>query len=135
MTTEAVKCITEIHPDLLYIQITAWATVCLVIATIGMIVWQIVSTKRATKVHLTMKLMDRYDSVEMRAIRQSLASLLLQDKVPSASAMEPIIDVLETIAELHHRKWLDAGLIQNAFSVPLQYWWCALKSHITKLRN
>ena len=135
MTAEAAKCISDAHPDLLYIQITAWATVALVVATIGMIVWQIVSTKSATKVQLSMQFMNQYDSMRMRANRQSLASLLQQGNMPSASAMEPILDILETVADLHRRKWLDAALIENAFSVPTRYWWRALEGHVTRMRG
>ena len=135
MTTEAAQCFAVVHPDLIYIQITAWATVGLVIATIGMIVWQIKSTKSVAKVHLSMQFMDQYDSMQMRANRQSLASLLLQDRIPGARAMEPILDVLETVADFHQRKWLDASLVENAFSVPARYWWRALESHITKMRS
>jgi hypothetical protein len=135
MTTEAAKCFTEINPGVLYIQITAWATVALVIATIGMVVWQIVSMRKATKVRLSMQFMDQYQSAQMRANRQSLASLLSAKKTPSARAMEPILDVLEAIANLHQRKWLDTGLIENAFSIPIRYWWRALESHITTMRS
>ena len=135
MVAEVAKCIAEAHPDLIYIEITAWATVALVVATIGMIVWQIHATKSAAKVQLSMQFMDQYDSMQMRANRQSLALLLLQGSVPGARAMEPILDILETIADLHYRKWLDASLIEISFSVPIRYWWCALDSHIAKMRS
>jgi hypothetical protein len=39
--------------DLLYIQMTAWATAALVVATIGMIVWQINATRHSNKIELT----------------------------------------------------------------------------------
>lgn len=48
--------------------------------------------------------------------------------------MEPILDVLETVSDLHRRKWLDDGLIENSFSVPVRYWWRALESHVAKMR-
>jgi hypothetical protein len=135
MTTETAQCFTEIHPDLLYIQITAWATVCMVIATIGMIVWQIKSQKNANKIELSMRLMDQYDSMQMRENRKSLALILQQGEAPGAIVMETVVDVLETLAVLHRRKLVDDDLIENGFSVPIRYWWCALKDDITKMRN
>ncbi len=125
----------EVHPDLPYIQITAWATVALVIGTIFMIWWQIRAAKEAAKVQMSLQLMDQYDGPPMRAHRQRLASILLQGSVPAPSAMEPVLDVLETIADLHRRKWLEPELIENGFSVPIRYWWLSLKQYIVKMRQ
>ncbi|WP_038492288.1 hypothetical protein [Janthinobacterium agaricidamnosum] len=47
----------------------------------------------------------------------------------------PLLDVLETVSNLHQRKWLDDGLIENSFSVPVRYWWRALESHVAKMRS
>ena len=136
MTVEIAKCAAEAHPDLLYIQITAWGTVALVIATIGMIVWQILSTKNATKVQLSLQLMEKYDSPQMRANRQVLAAVMMLQPNPTTSGQfEPIADALESVADLRRRSWLDAGLIENTFSVPVRYWWHALKGLISKMRD
>jgi hypothetical protein len=83
MTIEAAQCIAESHPDLLYIQITAVATALLVIATIGMIVWQIKAQEKANKNGLSMRLMEQYDSMQMRENRKTLASVLQSGGLPA----------------------------------------------------
>ena len=65
----------DAHPDLLYIQITACATVGMVLATMFMIYWQIRATRGVAKVQLTMDLMDRYDSAQTRTYRRALAEM------------------------------------------------------------
>jgi len=120
--------------DLVYIQMTAWATVALVAATIFMIVWQIQSAKRVAKAQLTIDLMDRYDPQQVRVYRQTLASALLAGTPLPASVMEPVIDQLETIAALYESKWLDYDLVDNAFASQLRFWWAALEHHIRAMR-
>jgi hypothetical protein len=143
MTISATTCIASAakiastkSPDLFYIQVTAWATVALVIATIFMIVWQIISAKKSAKVQLAIQFIDRYDSEQMRSNRRALALSLINHPVDTSSnTIEPVIDALESIADLLHRKWLDKGVIDNSFSVCARYWWIALEGYITKMRN
>jgi hypothetical protein len=135
MTTEAAQAIVESHSDLIYIEITAWATVAMVIATIGMIVWQIKAAKAMAKVELSMRLMEQYDSTQMRENRRILARHLLQGMGGAATSMEPVLDALETIAVLHRREWLDVDITENAFSIPVRYWWCALEGDVAIMRS
>jgi hypothetical protein len=133
MAIEAARCIAESHPDLLYIQMTAWATVALVFATIGMIIWQIKAQKSSNKIELSTRLIEQYDS--MRDNRKALTLVLNQGTSPGAIVMETVADHLDTIAVLHKRKLVDDDLIENVFSVPIRYWWSALEDDITKMRN
>lgn len=135
MTTEAVQCIAEMHPDLIYIEITAWATVALVIATIVMIVSQINAAKRENKIGLTMRLMDQYDSIQIRQNRKALATNYLRNDIKGFTAIETLLDVLETVAMLQRRKLVDDDLIENAFSVPIRYWWFVLEKDVAKMRS
>jgi hypothetical protein len=127
--------ICEPNPDLLYIQITAWATVALVGATIFMIWWQITSSKAAASLQLSMQVIDRYDVTEFRDQRQALASALLSGQTPSARGMEPLLDMFETLAHLDHRKLLDRGIVDSAFSLPVMRWWRVLEPHVVTMRE
>ncbi len=135
MAIEAAQCIAESHPDLFYIQITAWATVGLVIATIIMIIWQINASKSSNKIELSMRLIEQYDAMQMRENRKALASILQSGGTPGAIVMETVVDHLDNIAVLHHRKLVDDDLIENVFSVPMRFWWCALEGDITRMRK
>jgi len=100
-----------------------------------MIFWQIGATKSANKIDLTMRLMEQYDSMQMRENRKALALILEGGDTLGARAIETVLDILESISLLHRRKLVDTNLIENAFSVPIRYWWCALESDIKKMRN
>ena len=116
----------EAHLDLLYIAITAWATVALVVATIFMIWWQIKETRRVASVQLAVQLADRFESPQMRSTRESLAKLLIAGNRPSPRDIEPLIDLFESVADLSARGWLDKPMVDRAFSLHIQYWWVAL---------
>jgi hypothetical protein len=132
MTIQAAQCV---NSDLAYIQTTALATVALVVVTIIMVALQIYSTKRTVRVQLSMQLKEQYDSIQMRANRKALAKLLLLEESLSSTVSEPILDLLDSIADLHNRKFLDSSLVGNAFSVPIRYWWSALEEHVKKMRG
>jgi hypothetical protein len=126
----------ETAADLLYVQITAWGTVALVLATIFMIVWQIRSAKQTAKVQLSMQFVDRYDGNQMRESRRLLAkSLLISPINTKASEIEPVIDTFESIADLLDRGWLDKGIMHNSFSLCTRYWWSVLEKHVGDMRN
>ena len=121
--------------DSLYVAITAWATVALVIATIFMIWWQITESKKVARLQLAVQLSDRFESPQMRATREALAQLLLSKSAISSRDFEPLIDLFESVADLDSRRWLDRPTIESAFSLPVQYWWEALSPAVNASRQ
>ena len=125
----------DAHPDLLYIAITAWATIALVVATIFMIWWQIKETRRVASVQLAVQLADRFESPQMRSTRESLAKLLIAGNRPSPRDIEPLIDLFESVADLYARGWLDKAMVDRAFAVHIQYWWAALGGDVKAIQS
>lgn len=126
----------EPNPDILYTQITAWATVATVAATVFMVIFQIVSSKKSTMVQLSLQLTEKYDDRQMRDHRKNLAAVLLAGNTrPTPTQMEAVIDHLETVSDLTHRGWLDKGMVHNSFSTSIRHWWAALESDITLMRQ
>jgi hypothetical protein len=110
--------------------------VAAVAATIFMVIFQILSSKKSTMVQLTLQLTEKYDDLQMRAHRKILASVFLDDKLkPTRTQMEAVIDHLETVSDLTHRKWLDKGIVHNSFSTSIRYWWAALECDIKEMRQ
>ena len=58
MTIEVAQSIAESHPDLLYIQMTAWATVALVVVTMYVTHKQLKAAKSASQIELSMRLIE-----------------------------------------------------------------------------
>jgi hypothetical protein len=126
----------EANPDILYTQITAWATVAAVAATVFMVIFQIVSSKKSTMVQLSLQLTEKYDDRQMRDHRKKLAEVLLVGNArPTPTQMEAVIDHLETISDLTHRGWLDKGIVHNSFSTSIRHWWAALEGDINQMRQ
>ncbi|MGP1718462.1 MAG: DUF4760 domain-containing protein [Methylophilus sp.] len=124
-----------VSPELFYIQITAWAAVAAVIASIVMVLFQICSSKKSLKVQISLQLGDRYDEKHMRENRRDLANLLLTNVKPTSAQMEVVLDHLETVADFYLRGWVDKGIIHNSFCIPFRYWWAALSSDVNTLRS
>jgi hypothetical protein len=135
MQQQVATCPIEAHSEAFYVALTAWGTIALVFATIFMIAWQIRSAKSTSRVQWSMTLMDRYESREGRAMRKRLAELLIQGVDIPPSAIEQVIDMLEAVADLLNRGWLDKVTIENAFSIAIRYWWHALEMRIAKMRS
>ncbi len=122
-------------PELYYTQITAWAAVAAVIASIVMVIFQICSSKKSLKVQISLQLGDRYDEKQMRENRKDLAKLLLAGATPTSAQMEVVLDHLETVADFYLRGWVDKGIIHNSFCIAFRYWWAALNSNVTAIRS
>jgi Domain of unknown function (DUF4760) len=124
------------NPELVYVQITAWAAIAAVIANVVMVFFQILSSKQSTKVQLLLQLTQRYDDKQMRDNRKELAHALTAGTArPTETQIEAVIDHLETIADLTHRGWLDKRLVYNFFSVSIRHWWEAVKIDIQAMRR
>jgi hypothetical protein len=124
------------NPELVYVQITAWAAIAAVVVTIVMVCFQILTSKQSTKVQLSLQLTERYDDKQMRENRKALAKALIVNTTrPTPTQIEAVIDHLETVADLTHRGWLDRGIVHNSFSVSVRHWWEALKVDINAMRE
>lgn len=126
----------EINSDIFYTQITAWATVATVVATIFMVIFQITSSKKSTMVQLSWQMTEKYDDHQMRDHRKKLAEVLLDGSLrPTSKQMEAVIDHLETISDLTHRGWLDKGMVYNSFSISIRHWWASLENDVNQMRQ
>jgi hypothetical protein len=135
MDTAAIQTVAEARPDLLYIEIGAVAAVALVIVTCIMIGFQIRAANTIAKVQLTMGLMDRKDSLEIRNYRRAIATDLRAKNIPLSSVVEPLLDHFETVALLRAHKWLEPDLAENGFANSMRFWWHALGPHVLQMRK
>jgi hypothetical protein len=90
-------------------------------------------TRALLRIELQFKFNDRFSSDSFREIRSSAASALITD-AEDFGKVDEVLDFLESMGLMMHRKALDPEMVWSDFSYWIEGWWCAASSYIQEVR-